>query len=992
MEKIKEDLKENLKKDLIKYRHQKDKTGIQETRKQMSFSSRFLDNHYNPRLHHQPFIAGKIKSVEKIEKIEKKEKLISEEFYKLQDDEIMITIEHCSNCSDHQTHTNHINNIYLNYSRGIMKSILLRFSFLRVLLKPCDESDKIGALEIKLIKNNMQQIIHSKLSDKSWPRISNILDKINMYLPFFCLNVKLINSEANHLNIKKIEVNKSIAKTKTNDEILENRVKEDDMKNIEVKIYQIKHPSIEEISNYLSNEISIIYDPKKRLEYTKVKREQEYYEKNVRYYHNNSLKFASEESLIPSRPLSVISGISFYEKEKYNNKPLSSIKEISENIFENQYEENYNNFDLKRDGLKSARHTRPLTSIRSGSKPRPQTGTSSNFLPKIQQKKPTSAISTVTMTSNNTNYSKLSTITNFNNKINLTSYVPQYNFTDHEIIENKDIINLIKGKLIIKDYTNSEGSIQSYNLPLDHYLIEVVDSKNFHGTAMVIKFTSIQNKISRDITLQKQSNSFVELFTFTVLDEQEQDLEIISGCKVFIKSLFDYTYDEENRIELKEKLKGRFECVVEPGKYVITCFSSDYEVFRKEIVFYKGENIVNIELKPEKKVEIEVIVVDYFTGEKIKEVSYEERKIFTIDEKYIKNKKIAKDGVALIDTLKLGEGINLIFSKKGYYQASKNIFRKEFQTNNKHNIQNKDLSTIKNDANDISNIHHFNITTKIFLISKEELKKREIGFIFIFYSNINLFNRKETKEELIKVCDFEFEFYNEALPFITKTQHSKDEEIISIEITLKEKEYNISQLHKTKHINDKQTHQVNFKDLNLISRLNLKIKDSELSSNYIKLGKNNYNSLLLNCFEVNVYTSVHNYFVSPPLFSSQHEYSYWDVGYLDLKNQLFFELNILNNLPSMRTSFFQEWIDFLGFLFTLKKRNNLFDIFGGSFNQSNNKTMHDVAFFRTLKQVFDDSLTSEFMIFSADLFKNSDKLVSFPLLLEKLESNLKNFK
>lgn len=161
-----------LQKELVKFRHLKDKALIQETRKRISSSSRFLDNYYNPKFHPKPFIGGKSKdkisyiydksglahnyegkNVQQKLSVEEKKKLITyekhyEEFKQLQEHELMVTIEHCSNCHEHSEHTQHSNNIYLNYARGIQKAILLRYPFIRILLKP--------------IETNIVQPLHSK--------------------------------------------------------------------------------------------------------------------------------------------------------------------------------------------------------------------------------------------------------------------------------------------------------------------------------------------------------------------------------------------------------------------------------------------------------------------------------------------------------------------------------------------------------------------------------------------------------------------------------------------------------------------------------------------------------------------------------------------------------------------------------------------------------------------------------------------------------------
>ncbi len=75
-----------------------------------------------------------------------------------------------SNCEDHQTHTNHSPEGYKNFAKLIQRSILLKFPFIKVYLKPIDtdivkygmkaisnldekyREVRIGALEVSKVK------------------------------------------------------------------------------------------------------------------------------------------------------------------------------------------------------------------------------------------------------------------------------------------------------------------------------------------------------------------------------------------------------------------------------------------------------------------------------------------------------------------------------------------------------------------------------------------------------------------------------------------------------------------------------------------------------------------------------------------------------------------------------------------------------------------------------------------------------------------------
>lgn len=986
-------------------------------------------------------------------------------------------------------------------------------------------------MEVQLYraKDKSLVLLHSKLKEQAWPKIRTILDKINKYLPLFTLNIDIkdetserkqlfsaINPKHNKLSTSKFsskekdyekdnqsankdingENNKNKEFTfKPNNEqeqILSDFRKslnlkplvsnQDNLKNIEIKVYQLNNPSIHEIIEYINNELEIIYNPKKRIEYDMMKRENIILEDNARYFHDNYSSYN-----INDRGNDDIN--SYYKN--YTNRAYSTSSQ-------SQYSKNYSGAESSRPlsyfpsstknnkaipQISNAMNSRtrpetgmnrPLASIaetfykgnelnsnypqrlKSGNlSQRPATGQAfPNLYPnkKYQVYGSNSFTSRLKSSKSGSKIRPMSTFSQFNNSVvdTNTSYMNQslqnaignnkYKFNNGDIIEDKEILSLIRGKLLIKDYSNDEGKISSYNLPYDLYLIEISPSSNFQGIASIIKFISTQSNISnkeennvvkennlfkpifelnKTFPLAKQSNAFVQIFTYIVTDESEMDIEVVSGCKVYLKSIFEYgldtsLYEDENKVELEElkDTKGKFQTIVEPGDYIVTCISEEYEVYCRKMSFVKGENIINLELKLEKKVEIEIQALDYFSGEKITDVSYEIKNIY--NNKLIFTNKICKEGVVIINTLRLGDGINICFKKKGYYSSYRSIIRKEFNTSKQQmlllppvNTQyDKNISYNNNDANDISNILNFNVNTKVYLINKEEFKKQEnLDMILIFYNNLNLFSRKLSNKEnndgnsefeynLEKNVSFDIELSEEASKYSTKKLYSKDSSTYVLELKFNEKEY--CKKYKINNFNKIEIEG----DLNHIARINVKLLDERLC-NYYRLGKQNLNCLLLNCFEFNIYNSYGlNYFVNPPLFTSQYKYKCWDIGFIDLINKLFFELNILNLVTYERVSFFKEWIIFLEHIFALQKSQDLKILFGFDYAHTSKvkklkdeeETIHEVAFIRGVKNLFNDLITPEFIIFLSDLFKNHNKMIAYSVLQQKIESNLINFK
>lgn len=208
----------------------------------------------------------------------------------MQKNEIIITIEHCSNCEDHKTHTQHINDIYRNEAINLQKCILMRFPFIKVYLKPIDtqivptnlqnyeksevvdykyKDVRIGAFEIQLaIKAERLEIfsVHSKLNTGQWPNFNSLLNKIVAKLPRFNLSLNIFDRED-----KIDEPGKSESSEEKYDEVKSADNEEEILlpskfENIKINLYQLKNPQILHIINQSNEDLDMILNPKKRLE------------------------------------------------------------------------------------------------------------------------------------------------------------------------------------------------------------------------------------------------------------------------------------------------------------------------------------------------------------------------------------------------------------------------------------------------------------------------------------------------------------------------------------------------------------------------------------------------------------------------------------------------------------------------------------------------------------------------------------------------------
>ena len=128
--------KEILSKELIKMRKNNNESKQQIIRKQLEKSSRLLDGYYNPKIHPKKWqSSGQVSEKNKYiydqsglafnmsqtnskstfdnSSLKSKEQKHFLEFDYLENNDIIIAIEYCSNCEEHMKHTQHINDIYI---------------------------------------------------------------------------------------------------------------------------------------------------------------------------------------------------------------------------------------------------------------------------------------------------------------------------------------------------------------------------------------------------------------------------------------------------------------------------------------------------------------------------------------------------------------------------------------------------------------------------------------------------------------------------------------------------------------------------------------------------------------------------------------------------------------------------------------------------------------------------------------------------------------
>ena len=276
--------KEILSKELIKMRKNNNESKQQIIRKQLEKSSRLLDGYYNPKIHPKKWqSSGQVSEKNKYiydqsglafnmsqtnskstfdnSSLKSKEQKHFLEFDYLENNDIIIAIEYCSNCEEHMKHTQHINDIYKHFSKLLQNCINIRFPFIRVILKPVVKDDlpnRLGAMEIQIgyryNDNTTIESLFSKLNSNVWPNFHMILNKIGEIVPIFNLKCVLydedegVETEGNEYN-----------------ELNNNLLIPSKFQNIKINLYSFVSEQIELNCYEAADALDQIYNPKRKL-------------------------------------------------------------------------------------------------------------------------------------------------------------------------------------------------------------------------------------------------------------------------------------------------------------------------------------------------------------------------------------------------------------------------------------------------------------------------------------------------------------------------------------------------------------------------------------------------------------------------------------------------------------------------------------------------------------------------------------------------------
>ena len=555
-------------------------------------------------------------------------------------------------------------------------------------------------------------------------------------------------------------------------------------------------------------------------------------------------------------------------------------------------------------------------------------------------------------------------------------------------------------------------------------------------------------------TQQNQQQLTDEKETKPTTDHQEQqnNIEItpITSSSITLTNI-----NTSTRYSIVPNKKGLYEFKTEPGYYKIEIYDKDYESITKKITLSRGLNTINIKLTPERMCDINIKVVAYNFDKEEEEKDEEEKQQQQEEQKSQPFTPIQNAEVSIFKGTSdlLGEGItdksgkmiftadtnenslSILVNKIGYYSAQRFFSR------------NKEMKVNEETGN-----YEFNMTF-VLLSEKAIMEKQTI--IFITYMNLNqkLFDlnlqfygsQKAQKRTLIKdsqeengiiIAKFDYkeededtgnnEVEEEDTNLEEEDETNHYEEIVRIGLSYNfekekgEEEEPIDIKEKIEYLNKilcegmiytpNNSFYVNipntvYEDPNLQKENNV----NESKSDLVFVDNDNENNK----------TNENN--ESKKTNENKEEEKkkkglYWDLGWLDIKNKLFYETSTFFDLSQTPTReyYFEEWIEFLQKLIDKKIYLHLFEFFNfqKSWLTETDRLLSRATFNNILSNLLLEDFNekkdqeenaievkdiSPFIISIMSLpIEDKDNLendncISYRLLKKKITSNLKNF-
>ena len=534
---------------------------VVKTKPNQEKSTRFQESYFNPKLHkHNWEPSGKFKEKKKYTYSDAglgfnigEPKIINQnnanalikktpthflEFDFLENNDIIIIIEHCSNCEEHLNHTNHVNNIYKNISKLLQLCINLRYPFIKVYLKPIDINNKsinkLGALEVqlgmKINDNKTITTLFSKLNCNQWPNFNNILNKINSIVPLIDIKCTVYDKEEDVDNNNNSIDNNNINLNDNNDEN-NIKIKNDKIslalpskyENIKINLYSLKNKQIESYCKEASNQLDIAFNPKRKTEI--------YYEEQKK------------------NDININNNNGFNNQSKISNK-LNLTQKLTkpESFMKNQSISNTFNYSIKNNSTTSF----------------------FNYSKKTDLIEDLSLVNDLKGKLLSTGYVDKSGILIFEN-VPYDSYLIE--------VESSKVFLGCGMPILFQKIYNKNNSQNSANKSTNNYLLNKIFGLKRQIDAFVEVYLFSKND-KNDLS----------------------GINLVSGARVvLIKKFFesgDIVSGNVDELELEENknIQGRYEIVTEAGEAELNVIKKGYNNIYKKIKLKNGINKINIEL------------------------------------------------------------------------------------------------------------------------------------------------------------------------------------------------------------------------------------------------------------------------------------------------------------------------------------------------------------------------------------------------------------
>ena len=983
-----------------------------------------------------------LKPIETTPKSKKFDNILPDSFIealKAKEGEYLIIIEYCSSCEEHSNTTQHLSDtIYKDLALKYQKIINERFPFIKVLLKPIDvdivknmEVDlpkvgknggqyintksvnsyfkecRIGAFEIYIVKYNKTiKLVHSKLNTKKFPNVDDVLDKIVGFLPKFKLNLVLYDKE-DYEDLDK-------------------------MNDIEVNIYSCQSNVIKQVRKSTEEQVLNFTSPKRRLDMMRMQR----LSSGQNFFKNGrSLFFNSRERIVSSIPKKNKRGFSAISS--YPARPTTSVvnTEKSKN-------------DLSDDNIKEKLNTE--NDINSTN----ITNEAWNELLKNQI-----GIKYETKFSKVDNENVKAEEDDRSESVALKFENLPY---DTYIIETKE-----------NCYFESSWTLLKFN-QIDTYT-------NNEVTKFIGLWHQKKAILNIHLYMKKEiNNNKNQIENGNNNKKDELDIDVIKDAMVTISK----ADDPNSRYKVYPNNVGVYEYMTTPGEYKLEIVRDDCEKTVDKVKIQSGLNTKNIELFPAKHCDLIVQVLEYneYNYEDLINKNLEKLESKDIEKQSDKNEeksKILTEPVrnAEVQIFRnsdelLVEGIT---NRKGLmtYLVDKNSNNLSIKVN-KHGYFRAERFFKKNNTMKVNEKGNYDCIMTFILVKKEILMTHQ-KVLFVLYSNMSkkIFNLNVQKyqdendeEEFCHYYTKDMQKQSGILitSFWYNPQKREDDEVILEENiednkNVNEKNEELENEAKKKEEEKKEAddydEETYYKE---IIRLGLNINPEVIFDEKSNIDINSVTPKDLIeylrdiCCEGNIYTPKYDFHINLPKFlsdnvvidsdkddkSSQNDNNivnnmnkssknqfrglYWDLGWLDLKNKLYYETSCnfdIDNSPT-RLSFFEKFVEFLQVFIDKKIYDSLFSFFGynNSILAGSDRYLPKNIFISILNEMLidennniekDDELSTKrnnelikeknnFMNYICNILCGFDEemnirddSISFNLLRKKISSNLKNF-